>query len=193
MATNSLDAVLAQYEQSKQGGSSNTSKFTQEERMKKYFAAILTDKETQGQRRLRILPTKDGSSPFKEVWYHEIQVDGKFQKFYDPGKNDNERSPLNEVYEELRSTGKESDKELAKQYLSRKFYIVKVIDRDNEADGVKFWRFKHNYKNEGILDKIIPIWRNKGDITDPLTGRDIILELTKANDDDLVQRSLLSP
>lgn len=180
MATNSLDAVLAQYEQSKQGGSSNTSKFTQEERMKKYFAAILTDKETQGQRRLRILPTKDGSSPFKEVWYHEIQVDGKFQKFYDPGKNDNERSPLNEVYEELRSTGKESDKELAKQYLSRKFYIVKVIDRDNEADGVKFWRFKHNYKNEGILDKIIPIWRNKGDITDPLTGRDIILELTKA-------------
>ena len=180
MATNSLDAVLAQYEQSKQGGSSNTSKFTQEERMKKYFAAILSDKETQGQRRLRILPTKDGSSPFKEVWYHEIQVDGKFQKFYDPGNNDNERSPLNEVYEELRSTGKESDKELAKQYLSRKFYIVKVIDRDNEEDGVKFWRFKHNYKNEGILDKIIPIWRNKGDITDPVTGRDIILELTKA-------------
>ena len=180
MATNSLDAVLAQYEKAKQGSTSSTSKFTQEERMKKYFAAILQDKETQGQRRLRILPTKDGSSPFNEVWYHEIQVDGKFQKFYDPGKNDSERSPLNEVYEELRSTGKESDKELAKQYLSRKFYIVKVIDRDNEADGVKFWRFKHNYKNEGILDKIIPIWRNKGDITDPVTGRDIILELTKA-------------
>jgi len=180
MATNSLDAVLAQYEQAKQGGSSSTSKFTQEERMKKYFAAILKDTEKQGQRRLRILPTPDGSSPFKEVWYHEIQVDGKFQKFYDPGKNDNERSPLNEVYEELRSTGKDSDKELAKQYLSRKFYIVKVIDRDNEADGVKFWRFKHNYKNEGILDKIIPIWRAKGDITDPDNGRDIILELTKA-------------
>jgi hypothetical protein len=180
MATNSLDAVLAQYEQAKQGGSSNTSKFTQEERMKKYFAAILKDTEKQGQRRLRILPTPDGSSPFKEVWYHEIQVDGKFQKFYDPGKNDNERSPLNEVYEELRSTGKESDKELAKQYLSRKFYIVKVMDRDNESDGVKFWRFKHNYKNEGILDKIIPIWRAKGDITDPEKGRDIILELTKA-------------
>lgn len=180
MATNSLDAVLAQYELAKQGGSSSTSKFTQEERMKKYFAAILKDNERQGQRRLRILPTPDGSSPFKEVWYHEIQVDGKFQKFYDPGKNDNERSPLNEVYEELRSTGKDSDKELAKQYLSRKFYIVKVIDRDNESDGVKFWRFKHNYRNEGILDKIIPIWRAKGDITDPDNGRDIILELTKA-------------
>jgi hypothetical protein len=150
-----------------------------EERMKKYFALILDDKSNSGTRRVRILPTKDGSSPFKEAWYHEIQVGGKWQKFYDPGKNDNERSPLNEVYEELMSTGKESDKELAKQYKSRKFYIVKVIDRDREEDGVKFWRFKHNYKNEGILDKIIPIWRNKGDITDPDKGRDLIIELTK--------------
>jgi hypothetical protein len=179
MATNSLESVLAQYEKATQSGSSSA-KMSQEDRMKKYFAAILKDNEKQGQRRLRILPTSDGSSPFKEVWYHEIQVDGKLQKFYDPGKNDNERSPLTEVYEELRATGKESDKKLATQYLSRKFYIVKVIDRDAEDDGVKFWRFKHNYKNEGILDKIIPIWRAKGDITDPETGRDIILELTKA-------------
>jgi hypothetical protein len=78
------------------------------------------------------------------------------------------------------STGKETDKQLAAQYRARKFYIVKVIDRDNEQDGVKFWRFKHNYKQEGILDKIIPIWKAKGDITDPDKGRDLILELTKA-------------
>jgi hypothetical protein len=179
MATNSLDAVLSQYEQSKKGGSSSSS-MTQDERMKKYFAAILKDNEKQGQKRLRILPTKDGSSPFKEVWFHEVQVDGKWQKFYDPGKNDNERSPLTEVYDELMATGKDSDKKLATTYKPRKFYIVKVVDRDNEQDGVKFWRFKHNYKNEGILDKIIPIWRAKGDITDPEKGRDIILELTKA-------------
>jgi hypothetical protein len=181
MATNNvLDAVLAQYEQSTQSSSSSTSKMSQDERMKKYFAAILKDNEKQSQKRIRILPTTDGTSPFKEVWFHEIQVDGKWQKFYDPGKNDNERSPLNDVYDELMSTGKDSDKELAKQYKARKFYIVKVIDRDNEQDGVKFWRFKHNYKQEGILDKIIPIWKAKGDITDPDKGRDLILELTKA-------------
>jgi hypothetical protein len=180
MATNSLDAVLAQYEKSTQNTSSNGSKMSSEDRMKKYFAALLKDNEKQGQRRIRILPTTDGSSPFKEVWFHEILVDGKWQKFYDPGKNDNERSPLNEVYEELMSTGKETDKQLAAQYRARKFYIVKVIDRDNEQDGVKFWRFKHNYKQEGILDKIIPIWKAKGDITDPDKGRDLILELTKA-------------
>ena len=181
MATNNvLDAVLAQYENSKQGSSSSTSKMTQDERMKKYFAAILKDSEKQGQKRLRILPTTDGSSPFKEVWFHEVKVDGKWVKLYDPGKNDNERSPLNEVHDDLMSTGKDSDKEIAKQYKARKFYIVKVIDRDNEQDGVKFWRFKHNYKQEGILDKIIPIWKAKGDVTDADKGRDLILELTKA-------------
>jgi len=136
MAT-TLDSELEQNEKS-QKGSSTTSKMSQDERMKKYFAAILPQNQKSAQKRVRILPTPDGSSPFKEVWYHEVQVDGKWVKLYDPGKNDNERSPLNE------------------------------------------WRFKHNYKNEGVLDKIIPIWRAKGDITDPANGRDLIIELAKA-------------
>ena len=179
MATNAMDAVLAQYEKQQKSSTSSGSKMSQDERMKKYFAAILSDKENQGQKRLRILPTPDGGSPFKEVWYHEVQVDGKWVKLYDPGKNDNERSPLNELYEELMATGKEADKKLAGNYRSRLFYIVKVVDRDAEQDGPKFWRFKHNYKKEGILDKIIPIWRAKGDVTDSEKGRDLILELTK--------------
>jgi len=179
MATSTLDAVLKQYEDSKMSGSP-LSKMSQDERMKKYFAAILPQNQSSAQRRIRILPTKDGSSPFVEVWFHEIQVNGKWTKYYDPGKNENARSPITEVYDTLMSTGKEADKELAKQYKPRKFYIVKVIDRDNEQDGVKFWRFKHNYKNEGVLDKIIPIWRNKGDVTDPDNGRDLILQLSKA-------------
>ena len=174
-----LDSVLAQYEKSKQsGGASN--KMTQEERMKKYFAAILPQNQSSAQKRVRILPTKDGSSPFVEAWFHEVQIGGQWNKLYDPGKNDNETSPLTDVHDALISTGKDSDKELAKQYKARKFYIVKVIDRDNEADGPKFWRFKHNYKNEGVLDKIIPIWKAKGDITDPEKGRDLIIELAKA-------------
>ena len=177
---NSLDAVLAQYEKNTTRSNAGGSQVSQEERMKKYFTTILLKGEKSGQKRVRILPTTDGSSPFKEVWYHEIQVDGKWVKLYDPGKNDGERSPLNEVYEELMSTGKESDKELARQYRSRKFYIVKVVDRDAEEDGVKFWRFKDNYKQEGILDKIIPIWKAKGDVTNSEEGRDLIIELTKS-------------
>lgn len=180
MANSVLDSVLAQYEKNSTSTGSQKSNISQEDRLKKYFSAILQKNEKSASRRIRILPTKDGSSPFVEVWYHEIQVNGQWVKLYDPDKNDNERSPLTEVYNELISTGKKEDKELASQYRSRLFYIVKVIDRDNEQDGVKFWRFKHNYKQEGVLDKILPIWKAKGDVTDAEKGRDLIIELTKA-------------
>jgi len=177
---NALDAVLAQYEKNTTKNNSGNQSMSQEDRLKRYFTTYLPKGTKSGQKRVRILPTSDGSSPFKEVWYHEVQIDGKWTKLYDPGKNDGERSPLTEVYDELMSTGKESDKELARQYRPRKFYIVKLIDRDNEDHGPKFWRFKDNYKQEGILDKIIPIWKAKGDITDANEGRDLIIELAKA-------------
>ena len=176
-----FDAVLAQYEKNKNATSGNSNRVSQEDRMKKYFTTVLPKGSKGEERRIRILPTSDGSSPFKEVYFHEVQVDGKWVKLYDP-KQEGKRSPLNEVYEGLMMTGVESDKELARQYRSRKFYIVKVIDRDHEQDGPKFWRFKHNAKGDGVLDKIFPIFRNKGDITNPETGRDLILSLalTKA-------------
>jgi hypothetical protein len=176
-----LDSVLAQYEKNKQATSGNSNKVSQEDRLKKYFTTVLPKGVKTQEKRIRILPTKDGSSPFVEIKFHEIQVDGKWVKLYDPAQ-DGDRSPLNEVAEGLNMTGVASDKELARQYRSKKFYIVKVIDRENEQDGVKFWRFKNNIKGEGVLDKIIPIWRNKGDITDPQKGRDLIvtLSLTKS-------------
>lgn len=172
-----VDAVLAQYEKSKQSASGNTNKVSSEDRLKKYFTTLLPKGSKGEERRVRILPTTDGTSPFKEVYFHEIQVDGKWVKLYDP-KQEGKRSPLNEVYQSLMDTGVESDKELARQYRSRKFYIVKVIDRDNEQDGPKFWRFKHNAKQDGILDKIFPLFQKKGDITDVQNGRDLTLFLT---------------
>jgi len=174
-----FDAVLAQYEKNKQATSGNANKMSSEDRMKRYFTTVLPKGSKGEERRIRILPTKDGSSPFVEVYFHEVQVDGKWVKLYDP-KQEGKRSPLHEVYEGLMMTGVDSDKELARQYRSRKFYIVKVIDRDHEQDGPKFWRFKHNAKGDGILDKVFPIFRNKGDITDPEKGRDLILSLTLA-------------
>ena len=177
---NALDAVLAQYEQNTQRSGGGKTSISQEDRLKRYFTTYLPKGTKSGQKVIRILPTPDGSSPFKEVWYHEVQIDGKWTKLYDPGKNDGERSPLTEVYEELMSTGKDSDKELARQYRPRKFYIVKVIDRENEEHGPKFWRFKDNYKQEGILDKVIPIWKQKGDVTDANEGRDLIVDLSKS-------------
>lgn len=173
-----FEAVQAQYEKNKNAGSG--SKFqNQEERMKKYFTTILPDGTESGEKRVRLLPTADGGTPFVEIYFHEIQVAGRWVKLWDP-KQEGKRSPLNEVKDSLEATGVEDDKVLARSYRARKFYIVKVIDREKEADGVKFWRFKHNAKQDGILDKIWPIFRMKGDITDPETGRDLVLSLTLA-------------
>ena len=176
-----FDAVLAQYEKNKNAASGNNNKMSSEDRLKRYFTTVLPKGSKGEERRIRILPTKDGSSPFVEVYFHEVQVDGKWVKLYDP-KQEGKRSPLHEVYEGLMMTGVDTDKELARSYRSRKFYIVKVIDRDHEQDGVKFWRFKHNHKGDGVIDKIFPIFRNKGDVTSPENGRDLILSLalTKA-------------
>ncbi len=172
-----FDAVLAQYEKNKHATSGNSNKMSSEDRMKRYFTTVLPKGSKGEERRIRILPTKDGGSPFVEVYFHEVQVDGKWVKLYDP-KQEGKRSPLNEVHDSLMQTGVESDRELARNYRSRKFYIVKVIDRDHENDGVKFWRFKHNHKGDGVIDKIFPIFRNKGDVTSPENGRDLILSLT---------------
>jgi len=177
----SLDAVLAQYEKNKSAGTSKP-QMTSEERMKQYLSIMLPKGTKSGEKRIRIVPTTDGSSPFKEVFFHNIQIQGRWTKLYDPGKGSDgkpsgDRSPLNEVEEALRLAGDTQSKELARSYRSQKFYILKVVDRDNEEDGVKFWRFKHNWRSDGPIDKIIPIMAKKGDVTDRNEGRDLTLML----------------
>ena len=177
----SLDAVLAQYEKNKSAGTSKR-QMTSEERMKQYLSIMLPKGTKSGEKRIRIVPTTDGSSPFKEVFFHNIQIQGRWTKLYDPGKGSDgkpsgDRSPLNEVEEALRLAGDAQSKELARTYRSQKFYILKVVDRDNEEDGVKFWRFKHNWRSDGPIDKIIPIMAKKGDVTDRNEGRDLTLML----------------
>lgn len=171
--TNSaLDAILNQYEK-------NKTKARKEVDLTKYFNTVLEKGKNSGKRKFRILPGKEGNSPFVEVYFHNLQVNGQWRKLYCPSKNTGDPCPLCEVDQDLMKTGSKEDKELAKQYRPRKFYVVKGIERGKEDEGVKFWRFGHNFKGDGILDKIIPIFQEKGDISDPETGRDLIITMTK--------------
>lgn len=66
---------------------------------------------------------------------------------------------------------------------AKKFYIVRGIDKGAEKDGVKFWRFKHNYKNQGTLDKLLPILEDymtsqQADFSDAMTGTDLNVIMT---------------
>jgi len=66
---------------------------------------------------------------------------------------------------------------------AKKFYIVRGIDKGAEKDGVKFWRFKSNFKNQGTLDKLLPILNEfvdsqEADFSDPNNGADLSLIMT---------------
>ena len=172
--TNTLDAMLKQYENSANSYAKKESSKVYD--LKNYFTTHLSDKQKSTTKRIRILPTEDGSSPFVQIHGHKMQVDGEWKTFVCLKHEKDEDCPFCEAREALLATGKEQDKELAKKYSAKKMYVVKVIDRDNEADGIKFWRFNHDYRKQGILDKIYGVLQavNK-DITDPQTGRDLMV------------------
>lgn len=175
----SLDAILSQYEKNTQNTKSN--KISNEDRLKKYFTEKLQKGVKNATRTFRILPGKDGTSPFTEVYFYERQVNGKYEKIYCNKLNDGEHCPLFEAKEALLMEGSKKAKEMAREYTPRKYYVVKGIDRDNEDHGVKFWRFKHKYTGDGVMDKLMPLFKLKGDITDAREGRDIIIT-TNRND-----------
>jgi hypothetical protein len=158
---------------------------TDEELKQRYFTPSLPAGKREAQYTIRILPGKPGERAFKSVWFHEIEIPGGKaeygkSKIYDPGRNEGKRSPITEVYEELMKEDAVKNKELAKKYLPKEFYIAKVIDRNNESDGPKFWRFKRDMRGQGIMDKIMALWKAKGSLADPEKGRDIIITVIEA-------------
>jgi hypothetical protein len=44
----------------------------------------------------------------------------------------------------------------ANNWAAKKFYIVRGIDMGNTKDDIKFWRFKHSFKGDGTLEKLLP-------------------------------------
>ena len=180
MNKSSLDSILSQYEKNTDNNGSKP-KISNEERLKKYFTEKLQKGVKSATRTFRILPGKDGNSPFDEAYFHERQVNGKYEKIYCPKLNEGEHCPLCEAREALLMEGSKKAKDMARDYSPRKYYVVKGIDRDNEDHGVKFWRYKHKYTGDGVQDKLMPIFKLKGDITDAREGRDIIIT-TNRND-----------
>ena len=174
-----LEAMLAQYEKN------NAPKYEKKSEkvydLKNYFNTFIKDGINSATKEIRILPSQDGS-PFVEVHGHKVQIEGEWKTFACLKHQKGEACPFCEAREELLATGKESDKELAKKYNARKMYVVKVIDRENEEWGVKFWRFNHDYRKEGIFDKIhglLTALKTNKDITNVTSGRDLAISIQR--------------
>jgi hypothetical protein len=175
---NPLLAMLEQYE--KNSAPKYEKKASKEYDLKNYFNTYIKEGVKSATKQIRILPPAKGKSPFIEIHAHKVQVDGEWKTFPCLRHEKEEACPFCEAYDALRATGKESDKELAKKFNAKKLYVVKVIDRDNEEDGVKFWRFNHDYRKEGIYDKIMGVLNAiKKDITNAETGRDLLITINR--------------
>jgi hypothetical protein len=174
---NALTAMLEQYE------SNNKPKYEKKTEkvydLKNYFNTYIKEGVKSATKTIRILPVAKGSA-FVEMYGHKMQVDGEWKTFACLKHEREEACPFCEAREALLSTGKDSDKELAKKYNAKLMYVVKVIDRDHPEEGVKFWRFNHDYRKEGIYDKIIGVVNAiKKDITNAETGRDLVLTINR--------------
>lgn len=174
---NALTAMLEQYE------SNNKPKYEKKADkvydLKNYFNTYIKEGVKSATKTIRILPAENGS-PFVEMYGHKVQIDGEWKTLPCLKHEKDEPCPFCEAREALLSTGEDSDKELAKKYNARMMYVVKVIDRDHPEEGVKFWRFNHDYRKEGIYDKIIGVLNAiKKDVTNPETGRDLVLTINR--------------
>lgn len=179
-----LDSILKQYE-TNSSSSTNYTKKTYD--LKNYFTTFLDKGVKQGKKIVRILPLKnekgESISPFVEKMVHKTKVAGEWKTFpclkHEALKPEDKKCPFCEARELLLATGTESDKEIAKGYSARKTYVIKVIDREKESEGVKFWRFSHDYRKTGTFDKLIGIIQEFGEIFDPNKGRDLIINIAR--------------
>jgi len=177
---NALASMLEQYE------SNNKPKYEKSKEkvydLKNYFNTFIKEGVKTATKEIRILPTHDGTSPFVEMYGHKIQVDGEWKTFACLKHEKGEACPFCEAREALLATGKDAEKELAKKYNARLMYVVKVIDREHPEDGVKFWRFNHDYRKEGIFDKIhgvLSALKTNRDVTNSKTGRDLAMTINR--------------
>ena len=185
-----LGSIMSQYEKNKSASGGKT--FDGPD-FSKYFNPRLEDGVNNGEATIRLMPAKEkGGSPFEEGYFHVMQVNGQWRKLYCREHNDGETCPLCEVEKALKATGSEEDKKIAKTYKAAKFYLARVIDLSKEDDGIKIYRFKNNYKGEGELDKMIPLFTKKGDLSDPREGRDLVLVLARGDKNNTKVTSIMA-
>lgn len=124
-----------------------------------------------GKSLIRIVPYKHNkSNPFIELYFHYNLGDNKTH--ISPvsfGRKD----PISEFADKLKSSGNREEWVQGKRLEPKMRTFVPVVERGNEAEGVKFWGFGKTVYQELLSIIADPDY---GDISDVLTGRDIGVE-----------------
>lgn len=183
---------------------------------KNYLNTRLQNGESKKTIRLRILPVSvENPSLYVEIETHKLRVDKQISESTwknfvclnsqaIPDKFPKEKCPICEkrfeLFKEakaLKGAGKTAQAQTlydkAKSLGSATTYIMRVIDRDNEKDGVKFWKFNKSYRGTGILDQLLALYDNRKkemqlegeenfNLFDLNNGCDIILTISRQFD-----------
>jgi len=105
-------------------------------------------------------------------------------KKQDPSLRGIKKENMTDAQKKIKEKNDEIYKE-AVQWEAKLFYIVRGIDKGAEKDGPKFWRFKHNFKKQGIHDKLMPalssyVQQFGYDFTDTDNGTDLVITVVDA-------------
>jgi len=124
-----------------------------------------------GQTQIRIVPYKfNKDNPFIELYFHYSLGDNKTHmspmSFGNP-------DPIAEFADKLKSTGDRDEWVQGKKLEPKMRTFVPIIVRDKENEGVKFWGFGKTVYQELLSFISDPDY---GDITDPITGRDVVVD-----------------
>ena len=127
-----------------------------------------------GKQVVRIVPYQhDRNNPFRELYFHYDLGKKNYLSPVTHGRPD----PVVEFCEKLKSSGNSDEWKLGKKMEPKMRTYVPVLIRGKESDGVKFWGFGKLVYQE-LLGVIAD--PDYGDITDPMNGRDILVEFTPA-------------
>ena len=133
-------------------------------------------KPANGKSQIRLVPYKfNKDNPFIELYFHYNINNKTYLSPISFGRPD----PIVEFAEKLKRTGDTDDWKAGKKMEPKLRTFAPVIVRGKESEGVKFWGFGKTVYQD-ILGYIAD--PDYGDITDPMNGRDIVLEIVSAEE-----------
>lgn len=120
---------------------------------------------------IRIVPyTHNKDNPFIELYFHY----GMNNKTYISPQSYGRPDPIVEFSDKLKRMGGD-DWKAGKKLEPKLRTFVPVLVRGEESDGIRFWGFGKTVYQELLAYIADPDY---GDITDPISGRDIAIEIT---------------
>ncbi|MBT4208082.1 hypothetical protein HOE22_07045 [Candidatus Woesearchaeota archaeon] len=129
-----------------------------------------------GKTQIRIVPYElNKDNPFIELFFHYNLNNRSYLSPISFGRPD----PIEEFAQKLRASGNKEDYQLSRKLEAKMRTFAPVVVRGEEKQGVKFWGFGKTVYQELLSIIADPDY---GDITDPVNGRDVVVEFLSAEE-----------